>query len=72
MDIERDIRLAKAGTENNLVYKTLTGLKSDLSGTIETPEILVPTDDSEEGSGDESHSDSEECEDGSSTYIFFL
>lgn len=72
MDIERDIRLAKAGTENNLVYKTLTGLKSDLSGTIATPEILVPSDGSENNSDDESHSNSsEECDDSSSIFFFF-
>ncbi|XP_017767314.1 PREDICTED: serine/threonine-protein kinase RIO1-like [Eufriesea mexicana] len=39
IDIERDIKLAKSGKED-LIYKTLIGLKSDLSKPIETPEIL--------------------------------
>ncbi|XP_043509004.1 serine/threonine-protein kinase RIO1 isoform X2 [Frieseomelitta varia] len=39
IDIERDIKLAKSGKED-LIYKTLIGLKSDLSKPIDTPEIL--------------------------------
>ncbi|XP_024222422.2 serine/threonine-protein kinase RIO1 [Bombus impatiens] len=39
IDIERDINLAKSGKED-LIYKTLVGLKSDLSKPINTPEIL--------------------------------
>ncbi|KAK1127029.1 hypothetical protein K0M31_004643 [Melipona bicolor] len=39
IDIERDIKLAKSGKEN-LIYKTLIGLKPDLSKPIDTPEIL--------------------------------
>lgn len=40
VDIERDIKLAKSGKEN-LIYKTLIGLKADLSKPVDTPEILV-------------------------------
>ncbi|XP_043787193.1 serine/threonine-protein kinase RIO1 isoform X2 [Apis laboriosa] len=39
IDIERDIKLAKTG-KGDLIYKTLVGLKSDLSKPIDTPEIL--------------------------------
>ncbi|CAD1479178.1 unnamed protein product, partial [Heterotrigona itama] len=39
IDIERDIKLAKSGKED-LIYKTLIGLKPDLSKPIDTPEIL--------------------------------
>lgn len=38
--MERDINLAKSGKED-LIYKTLIGLKADLSKPAETPEILV-------------------------------
>ncbi|KAF5281988.1 hypothetical protein FQA39_LY00512 [Lamprigera yunnana] len=40
IDFERDIIQAKSGAAEELVYKTLVGLKSDLSGTIQNPEIL--------------------------------
>ncbi|KAG7199152.1 hypothetical protein KM043_018041 [Ampulex compressa] len=40
IDVERDIKLAKSGTED-LIYKTLIGLKADLSKPIDTPEILT-------------------------------
>ncbi|XP_023014809.2 serine/threonine-protein kinase rio1 [Leptinotarsa decemlineata] len=40
IDFERDINQAKAGHSENLIYKTLVGLKSDLSGTVQRPEIL--------------------------------
>lgn len=56
VDFERDINLAKSGMANDLVYKTLVGLKADLSGTAEKPEILENVDeessDSDDGSGD--------------------
>lgn len=38
--MERDINLAKSGKQD-LIYKTLIGLKADLSKPAETPEILV-------------------------------
>lgn len=38
-DAERDIKKAKSGFGNDLIYKTTTGLKSDLS-VQEKPEIL--------------------------------
>ncbi|XP_017789895.1 PREDICTED: serine/threonine-protein kinase RIO1 [Habropoda laboriosa] len=40
IDIERDIKLAKSGKED-LIYKTLVGLKGDLSKPVDTPEILA-------------------------------
>jgi len=40
INVERDIKLAKSGKED-LIYKTLVGLKADLSKPIETPEILT-------------------------------
>lgn len=40
IDFERDINQAKQGLVNDLIYKTLVGLKSDLSGTVQQPEIL--------------------------------
>lgn len=43
IDIERDIKLAKSGKED-LIYKTLVGLKADLSKPICTPEILTKVD----------------------------
>lgn len=52
IDVERDINAAKSGVDN-LIYKTLVGLKSDLSGTVQNPEILEDKEESEEGSDDE-------------------
>nr|CAD7426731.1 unnamed protein product [Timema monikensis] len=43
VDIERDIRNVKSGKEKELVYKTITGLKGDLSGPQTKPEILEKT-----------------------------
>ncbi|XP_020296212.1 serine/threonine-protein kinase RIO1-like [Pseudomyrmex gracilis] len=40
INVERDINLAKSGKED-LIYKTLIGLKADLSKPAETPEILA-------------------------------
>lgn len=40
IDFERDINQVKSGILNDLVYKTLVGLKSDLSGTVQKPQIL--------------------------------
>ncbi|EZA60946.1 hypothetical protein DMN91_004786 [Ooceraea biroi] len=40
INVERDIKLAKSGKED-LIYKTLVGLKADLSKPAETPEILA-------------------------------
>ncbi|KAJ8669715.1 hypothetical protein QAD02_000974 [Eretmocerus hayati] len=40
IDFERDIKLAKAGKQD-LVYKTLVGLKADLSKPALVPEILL-------------------------------
>ncbi|XP_078040048.1 RIO kinase 1 isoform X1 [Augochlora pura] len=51
IDIERDIKLAKSGKED-LIYKTLVGLKADLSKPLDTPEIL-----SKETNSDEEKSD---------------
>lgn len=39
VDVERDIKLAKSG-EKDLIYKTMLGLKSDLSSPAKVPEIL--------------------------------
>lgn len=37
--MERDIKLAKSG-QKDLIYKTMLGLKSDLSSPAKVPEIL--------------------------------
>lgn len=39
VDIERDIKKAKGGGGDDLVYKTITGLKSDLS--VESKPVLL-------------------------------
>nr|CAH7760879.1 unnamed protein product [Callosobruchus chinensis] len=53
VDFERDINQVKSGSENDLVYKTLVGLKSDLS-TVQKPELLsdkeVSSDETDSGS----------------------
>lgn len=62
IDFERDITKAKSGNSEELVYQTLTGLKSDLSGTVQVPEILE-REDSETDTADEECEEEEE-EDG--------
>ena len=61
--IERDIRQAKEGQGGNLVYKTIVGLKSDLS-TAQQPSILsedgVEVQDSDEDIG--SDEDGSDCD----------
>nr|CAD7575960.1 unnamed protein product [Timema californicum] len=54
VDIERDIRNVKSGKEKELVYKTITGLKGDLSGPQTRPEILEKTTSSGEEEEDSS------------------
>lgn len=39
VDVERDIFKAKGGAGDELVYKTITGLKSDLS--VESKPVLL-------------------------------
>ncbi|XP_031779197.1 serine/threonine-protein kinase RIO1 [Nasonia vitripennis] len=71
IDIERDIRIAKAG-KGDLVYKTLVGLKSDLSKPALVPEILSKKDKGtktlgkKEKSSDSHDEESDEESDGSS------
>lgn len=70
VDFERDINLAKSGEVNDLVYKTLVGLKSDLSGTIQKPELLDNNDKNSGSSDDESNSEEDsETSDGKSKFI---
>ncbi|CAL7942943.1 unnamed protein product [Xylocopa violacea] len=61
IDIERDIKLAKSGKED-LIYKTLVGLKADLSAPVDTPEILSK-DSKKASSVEESDDSSEEISD---------
>ncbi|EFA02123.1 serine/threonine-protein kinase RIO1 [Tribolium castaneum] len=53
IDFERDITRVKSGLADDLVYKTLVGLKADLSGTVQHPEILDEKESSEENSESE-------------------
>ncbi|XP_012273514.1 serine/threonine-protein kinase RIO1 [Orussus abietinus] len=63
VDFERDIRLAKTGKES-LIYKTLVGLKNDLSTPNLSPEILANKDaKSEEETGEENSSDVSDSDD---------
>ncbi|XP_033230984.1 serine/threonine-protein kinase RIO1 [Belonocnema kinseyi] len=63
IDVERDINLAKTGKEN-LIYKTLVGLKADLSMPAKIPEILATKDRSNKSDEDgvTSSSDEEDSE----------
>lgn len=73
IDIERDIKLAKSGKED-LIYKTLIGLKADLSKPNETPDIItdkskkniIDNDAKEEEEGESTCSDTEDTDDESS------
>lgn len=66
---ERDIRQVKSGQLGELIYSSVTGIKADLSGTQQVPEILdnstKPEDEESDSgsssgdSGDESGSEDE-------------
>lgn len=63
MFYERDIRQVKSGEKTELIYTTVTGIKSDLSGPQQIPEILdnsvqAPSEsESEDSSSDASNSE---------------
>lgn len=70
---ERDIRQVKSGQLDELIYSSVTGIKADLSGTQEVPEILAAESDSDgssssSSSGDEQDSASED-EDGKKKFV---
>lgn len=72
IDIERDIKLAKSGKED-LIYKTLIGLKADLSKPNETPDIItdkskknIIDNDAKEEEEESTCSDTEDTDDESS------
>lgn len=75
IDFERDINLAKSGKED-LIYKTLIGLRTDLSKPAEVPEILAAkqcksddndTEEEEEEDSDDGESNRDDSEDGESS-----
>lgn len=68
VDFERDINLAKSGAQD-LVYKTLVGLKSDLSGTVQKPEILEGKEESDATESDSNSSDEHGDADEKSKFI---
>lgn len=51
VDIERDINKALAGAGGELVYKTLTGLKADL--TVESKPVLLRDETAEKNEEDD-------------------
>ncbi|XP_074641721.1 serine/threonine-protein kinase RIO1-like [Tubulanus polymorphus] len=72
IDIERDMKKVQRGDDQDIHYQTVTGLKPDLTGALETPavlededEILSGDDETEEENG--SHTDSDCDENDSNT-----
>lgn len=65
MFFERDIRQVKSGEKTELIYTTVTGIKADLSGPQQIPEILDSSGPATNGtnSEDTSSSDSEDEDD---------
>lgn len=59
-NVERDITKAKTGEGKDLVYKTLAGLKDDLSRPLLKPKILEDTESSSESSDDEEENDEDD------------
>lgn len=57
IDFERDINQVKSGEKKELVYKTITGLKTDLSGPALIPQILEENSDVDSDSDINSDSD---------------
>ncbi|XP_044735344.1 serine/threonine-protein kinase RIO1 [Chrysoperla carnea] len=58
VDFERDIAKAKTGEGDDLIYKKLTGLKSDLSGAAVNPDILSSDENSSESDSDSENPES--------------
>ncbi|KAG7296364.1 hypothetical protein JYU34_021503 [Plutella xylostella] len=56
IDFERDIKKAREGDVEDLTYQKITGLKPDLTGTTNKPDILDYDDVSESGSGEDGSS----------------
>ncbi|XP_015120195.1 serine/threonine-protein kinase RIO1 [Diachasma alloeum] len=67
IDVERDIKLAKSGTDN-LIYKTLVGLRADLK-TAEKPEILDEHSENSEDDSDVSEDESSDESGGESKFV---
>jgi len=75
IDIERDMTKAGKGQSDGILYQTVTGLKSDLSGAQRVPTLLentthenmVPTVEDEQSSSDEESSSESEDEERSAT-----
>lgn len=61
--MERDINLAKSGM-TDLIYKTLFGLKADLSKPAETPEILADKKDKDTRKENDNSEDSDDFSSG--------
>lgn len=60
IDFERDINQVKSGGTQDLVYKTIVGLKSDLSGAAQKPEILETDNLNDASSSNSEHTSDEE------------
>ncbi|CAH2981200.1 unnamed protein product [Chilo suppressalis] len=59
IDYERDINKAKKGETEDLIYKKIAGFNENLTGTINTPEILQNDEITDSESGSESNEDDE-------------
>ncbi|KAF5284587.1 hypothetical protein FQR65_LT02413 [Abscondita terminalis] len=68
IDFERDIIQSKSGIAEDLVYKTLVGLKSDLSGTNQNPDILNTEKENDVEENESSNDDSEESSEDDKAY----
>ncbi|GBP74158.1 hypothetical protein EVAR_53348_1 [Eumeta japonica] len=62
VDFERDINKAKKGETDDLTYKKITGFNSDLTGTINRPDILSDDDVQSESGSDISSAEDEDGE----------
>lgn len=66
INYERDIKKAKEGESDDLMYKKIAGFNENLTGTVDKPEILQDDDltesGSESGSEDNDEENEEPCE----------
>lgn len=69
VDFERDITHAKSGEGNDLIYKTLVGLKSDLSGTVQKPEILDGKSEISDSGSDENNSENSDDDEEKTKFV---
>lgn len=67
IDFEKDVRFAKSGNDSEILYRTLTGMKSDLTGARLKPQLLEHGPDGTDSDSSKDSQDSGDSEDSDNT-----